>query len=89
MLVQLLKNSRLSKKLGVLNEVVVFILDWRSNSKGIEIPANKQIFDKKHETNTDRFEYDKPDNDGQPYLTIPCYQSGLDAMNNPRQSISR
>jgi hypothetical protein len=32
---------RLNKKLGVLNEV--FILDWRSESKGIEILATRRF----------------------------------------------
>jgi hypothetical protein len=33
----------------------LFILDWRFDSKGIEIPATKQVSDKKHESNTDNY----------------------------------
>jgi hypothetical protein len=48
MLVLRLQNCRLSKMVGVLNEDVVYF-DRRSDFKGIKIPANKQILDKKHE----------------------------------------
>ncbi len=62
---------------------MLFILDWRSDSKGIEMAANKQIFFggggggchiKGKEGGS---EWYKPDTDGQPYLTIPYTRQGF------------
>jgi hypothetical protein len=80
---ELYKSNRVCS-VGVFNEDV-FILDWRSESKGIEIAANKQIFfwgggggcHIKGKEGGFSGPNGKLDTDGQPYLTIPYTRQGF------------